>query len=413
MHVQQHAERLGAQLARLTVRVIAPTGDDARLIVVAEEQAGPAGVLHSLLLVGEAGAQILDFERHGVPLGTFLVDAHVVEEEQHVKFAVLRIGDMLVACRSDARRFADVHVAFAAFEHFAAHFGKELVDARTVGAPWERAGIAFLTNRIILNLAAVFSRQLAVLINSLRNLRDHIHTEAVNAAIHPPIHHLVDGLAHFRILPIQIRLLLGILVEEILAALRIVLPSGTAEIGTPLVRLGTRSARLMPRPGWTPPIPVGMRIVLVAGSLEPSMLVGRVVDHQIHHDLQTALVRFGKQLVHILQRAEQRIDILIIGNIVAVVVLRRLVDRAQPHHVHAKIGQIIKTAGDAFQIADAVAVRVLEGTRVHLIYHRVGPPWVRGRAVGTHGVGKGGTIEIRHVVELLCLTFVGFSFDLS
>ena len=110
VHVQQHAERLGAQLARLTVRVIAPTGDDARLIVVAEEQAGPAGVLHSLLLVGEAGAQILDFERHGVPLGTFLVDAHVVEEEQHVKFAVLRIGDMLVACRSDARRFADVHV---------------------------------------------------------------------------------------------------------------------------------------------------------------------------------------------------------------------------------------------------------------------------------------------------------------
>ena len=313
VHVQQHAERLGAQLARLTVRVIAPTGDDARLIMVAEEQAGPAGVLHSLLLVGEAGAQILDFERHGVPLGTFLVDAHVVEEEQHVKFAVLRIGDMLVACRSDARRFADVHVAFAAFEHFAAHFGKELVDARTVGAPWERAGIAFLTNRIIFNLAAVFSRQLAVLINSLRNLRDHIHTEAVNAAIHPPIHHLVDGLAHFRILPIQIRLLLGILVEEILAALRIVLPSGTAEIGTPPVRLGTRSARLMPRPGWTPPIPVGMRIVLVAGSLEPSMLVGRVVDHQIHHDLQTALVRFGKQLVHILQGAEQRIDILIIG----------------------------------------------------------------------------------------------------
>ena len=40
---------LGAQLARLTVRVIAPTGDDARLIMVAEEQAGPAGVLHSLL----------------------------------------------------------------------------------------------------------------------------------------------------------------------------------------------------------------------------------------------------------------------------------------------------------------------------------------------------------------------------
>ena len=169
----------------------------------------------------------------------------------------------------------------------------------------------------------------------------------------------------------------------------------------------------MPRPGWTPPIPVGMRIVLVAGSLEPSMLVGRVVDHQIHHDLQTALVRFGKQLVHILQGAEQRIDILIIGNIVAVVVLRRLVDRGEPHHVHAEVGEVVETAGDALQVADAVAVGILEGTRVDLVDHRVGPPRVRGRAVGTHGVGKGGTIEIRHVVELLCLTFVGFSFDLS
>ena len=52
VHVQQHAERLGAQLARLAVRVVAPTGDDARLVVVAEEQAGPTGVPHGLLLLG-------------------------------------------------------------------------------------------------------------------------------------------------------------------------------------------------------------------------------------------------------------------------------------------------------------------------------------------------------------------------
>ena len=51
VHVQQHAERLGAQLARLAVRVVAPTGHDARLVMVAEEQAGPAGVPHGLLLV--------------------------------------------------------------------------------------------------------------------------------------------------------------------------------------------------------------------------------------------------------------------------------------------------------------------------------------------------------------------------
>ena len=61
VHVQQHAERLGAQLARLAISVIAPTGDDARLIMIAEEQAGPAGVPHGLLLSAHS---ILKFFRN-------------------------------------------------------------------------------------------------------------------------------------------------------------------------------------------------------------------------------------------------------------------------------------------------------------------------------------------------------------
>ena len=40
-----------------------------------------------------------------------------------------RIGNELVAFRSDARRLADVHVALTALEHLTAHFGEELVDA--------------------------------------------------------------------------------------------------------------------------------------------------------------------------------------------------------------------------------------------------------------------------------------------
>ena len=128
------------------------------------------------------------------------------------------------------------------------------------------------------------------------------------------------------------------------------------------------------------------------------MLVGRVIDDEVHHDLQAAPVRLGEQLVHVVERAEQRIDVLIVGDVVAVVILRRPVDRGQPHHVHAEICEVVETAGDALQVADAVAVRVLEGTRVDLVDHRVGPPRVRGRAVGTHGVGKDGTIEISHIL---------------
>ena len=61
VHVQQHAERLGAQLARLAVRVVTPTGHDTRLVVVAEEQAGPASVPHGLLLSAHS---ILKFFRN-------------------------------------------------------------------------------------------------------------------------------------------------------------------------------------------------------------------------------------------------------------------------------------------------------------------------------------------------------------
>ena len=135
-----------------------------------------------------------------------------------------------------------------------------------------------------------------------------------------------------------------------------------------------------------------MRIVLVAGSLEPGVLVGRVVHDQVHDDLQAALVRFGKQLVHIGHRAEQRVDVLVVGD----VVLRGPVHRGQPQHVHAKVGKIVEAAGDALQIADAVAIGILEGTGIDLVDHRVGPPWIRGGAIRTDVVRKSGTIEIRH-----------------
>ena len=80
-----------------------------------------------------------------------------------------------------------------------------------------------------------------------------------------------------------------------------------------------------------------MLVVFVLGRLEPGMLIGGVIDHQIHHDLQTALVGLGQQLVHIIERAEQRVDILVVRDVIAVVVLRGLIDRGEPQHIHAKI----------------------------------------------------------------------------
>ena len=50
VHVQQHAERPWRSARATHGQSRYPTGDDARLVMVAEEQAGPASVPHGLLL---------------------------------------------------------------------------------------------------------------------------------------------------------------------------------------------------------------------------------------------------------------------------------------------------------------------------------------------------------------------------
>ena len=65
------------------------------------------------------------------------------------------------------------------------------------------------------------------------------------------------------------------------------------------------------------------------------MLVGGVVENHVHQNLDAALTCLGEQAAHILQRAEHGLDVLIVGDVVAVVVLRGLEHRGEPDGVHA------------------------------------------------------------------------------
>jgi hypothetical protein len=64
-----------------------------------------------------------------------------------------------------------------------------------------------------------------------------------------------------------------------------------------------------------------------------------VVDDQVHQQLHAALVQRRDQRVQVLERAEQRVDVPVVADVVAVVVLRRPVDRRQPEHVHAEVAR--------------------------------------------------------------------------
>ena len=115
--------------------------------------------------------------------------------------------------------------------------------------------------------------------------------------------------------------------QEVFATLGAVFPCGAAKVGAPLIGLGAGLAGRGAGTSRTPPIPVGVLVVFVLGCFKPGVFIGSVIDNKIHHDLEPTLVGLGQQLVHIVERAEQRINVLIVGNVIAVVVLRRLIDR--------------------------------------------------------------------------------------
>src|SRR6478735_3508865 len=109
------------------------------------------------------------------------------------------------------------------------------------------------------------------------------------------------------------------------------------------------------------------------------MLVAGVVDDEVHDDLDAAVVERRDDLVEVLEGAEERIDVLVVADVVAVVVLRAAVHRREPHDVHAELDEMVDALQHAAQVADAVAVGVLERPRVDLVDDGPRPPGRRRR----------------------------------
>src|SRR5690606_20448653 len=78
--------------------------------------------------------------------------------------------------------------------------------------------------------------------------------------------------------------------------------------------------------------------------------------------------------VEIAKRAKHRIDIGIVGHVVAVILHRRAIEWRNPDRINAKLGDVLKPLDDALKVADAIAVRVAEGARIDLIDYRAAEP---------------------------------------
>ncbi len=140
--------------------------------------------------------------------------------------------------------------------------------------------------------------------------------------------------------------------------------------------------------------------------LEPGVLVGGVVDDQLDHDLHVALVGGVEELLEVVERAVGGVDVDVVGDVVAVVAQGRGEEGQEPEAGDAEVLEVVEAGDQAGEVADAVAVGVLEGADVQLIDDRVFVPervggaagflhvrvasWVGIFAVGCRAEGAGG-----------------------
>jgi hypothetical protein len=112
------------------------------------------------------------------------------------------------------------------------------------------------------------------------------------------------------------------------------------------------------------------------------------VHHVVDDHRDAALVCLGEQAVEVGERAVVGLDGAVVLHRIAVVAVFALEDRHQPQPGDAQRLQVVEPAGQAGEIADAVAVAVLVGANQHLHEHAAARPAGRQRA--GHGCGRHG-----------------------
>ena len=101
-----------------------------------------------------------------------------------------------------------------------------------------------------------------------------------------------------------------------------------------------------------------------------------MVDDQIHDQLNIPPVHFLQQSVEVLHRAEFGHDLPVVADVIAHIVVRRVVDRAEPYRTDAQPLQVIQPGDQTGDVPDAVAVGILKAAGINLIEHTFLPPWV-------------------------------------
>ena len=218
-----------------------------------------------------------------------------------------------------------------------------------------------------------------------------VDAQAGDPPLEPEAQHLVERRADIVVPPVEVRLGRQELVEVVLARRLVQRPGGAAEVGDPVVRRAAVVGRVGPH--------VEVAIARVARAervLEPRVAIARVVGDEVQQHADPAPARLSDQLVEVLERAEVRVDGLVVADVVAPVVVGRREGRVEPDAVDPEPLEVVQARRDAAHVADPVAVGVGERARVDLIQDAVAPPrrW-------SHGAPGYAPARVRPV-ELAC-----------
>ena len=106
------------------------------------------------------------------------------------------------------------------------------------------------------------------------------------------------------------------------------------------------------------------------------MSIRGVVRNQVDDHSQAQGMGLLDQPVGVGGGTEQRIDLTVVGDVVAGVGHGGAVERAQPHRVHAQFLEVGQFRDHARQVPVAVAVAVGEGAGIYLVDDGGAPPLV-------------------------------------
>ena len=198
---------------------------------------------------------------------------------------------------------------------------------------------------------------------ALDEVRHGVEPERVHAQLRPEAQRVEHLPEHLRVLEVEVRLVAEEPVPVVLLRLRIpgpvrLLGVGEDDAGVPVLLVGVAPdvERALRRAGRR-----------AARALEPGVLVGGVVHHELDEHADPARVRRRDQLAEVLHRPVVGVDAPVVGDVVAVVLERRREERQEPQAGDAEVLEVVELLHEPAQIADAVAVRVVERLHVRLV----------------------------------------------